>query len=317
MARYVALFFVSLSLSAGVAAANVTGGSPQRVAGQRHGGWMAPDANPKHAWMYVTSGRGNAIAIFDLQRIGTPQIGEITNVGPVPNGMALDSQGTLYVANWNGGQNGGNVEVFPAGATSPSLTLTEDLSIPLTVSVDGQANVYVVNRGSAPSIVVFPPGQTTPSQVITSSLIQDPVQIVFDSAQNLYYTDNITGISEIPAGSSQPVSLGLQGLDDPSGLIIDPVNGNFFVSETSNHKVLVYASGAVQPSYALKSSIGACSLGVGTLKGKEYIYVPDCGAGDVAVFKHDARRPLGVLNLPAPGNPPGASCIVFKPEGVP
>ena len=277
---------------------------------------MAPDVDPNHPWMYVASGRGNAIAIYDIKRLDARQIGEITDVGPVPNGLALDALGTLYVANWNGNQNGGNVEVFPAGATSPSLTLTQDLSVPLTVAVDSSGSVFVVNRGTSPSVVVFPPGQTTPSRDIASALLRGPEGMALDSAQNLYVADG-SDVTEIPVGSSQPVALNLKGLSAATGVTFDPLTGNLFVSDRGDDEVLAYAPGQVQPSYVLKASISACDLINGTMKNHEYLYVPDCFNGNVSVFRHDAKKPRTVLNIPAPGSGPGASQIVFKAAGVP
>jgi hypothetical protein len=229
--------------------------------------------------------------------------------------MTLDAQGTLYVANYNHGTFGGGVTVYPAGSSTPSLTLSQGLGAPLDVAVDTNGDVYVVNRGSPPSIVVYPPGQTTPSRSITSSLIQSPTQVLFDSARNLYFGDNNAGVSEIAFGSQQPVSLNLQGLANTSGIALDPLDGDLFVADIHFNKVFVYPPGNVQPARKLKATVQACFLGSGAIKDAEYIFVPDCGnSGNVWVFKHNASKPLTVLTLNAAG---GACCIAFKPAGVP
>jgi len=289
---------------------------PHRQPAQRYGGWMARNANPRHAWMYVASGTSSVIAIYDLASpFGPRLIGKITQGLTNPSGLAVDARGTLYAANYDNGNPEGTVVVYPPRATRPSLTLSQDLSVPLSVNVDAGGNVWVLNRGSAPSIVVYPPGQSSPSHVITTALIQYPGQIVFDSAQNAYFSDYATGVSEIANGSYQPVSINLQGLSDASGVAINSRSGDLFVSTDGPQKVLVYALGDAQPERTLKLRVTACFLSSGILKGREYIFVPDCGStGDVWIFKSGASKPLATWNFPATG---GACCIAFKPAGVP
>jgi DNA-binding beta-propeller fold protein YncE len=316
---FLAIFGCVLSgcSSSGVAPATVPAPTMTQPLSRLAASWMARDANPAHPWMYVTSGRdGNAIAIFDLAKLGTPQIGQIKQ-GLNPNGMALDASGTLYVADNDDYKGGGSVTIFPPGATTPSLTLTQGVAFANFVAVNASGDVYVVNFANPASIAVFPPGQTTPSQVISGGLIQRPASLWFDTAQNLYIADNTSGVLEVPAGTYQPRSLGLQGLSSPSGIVVDPVTGDLFVSSTRPATVQVYKPGLVAPIRKLRTSVPACVLGEGVMRGTHYVFVPDCNGSDVTVFKHEAKNATGVLSLPAPGNPPGASGIVFKPAGVP
>jgi hypothetical protein len=266
--------------------------------------------------MYVASGDSNVITIYDLDSpIGPRKIGEITDGLIDANGMALDGRGTLYVANWNEGNAGGDVTIYPAGATSPSLTLTQGLNVPIDVAVDANDDVYVANRGAAPSIVVYPQGQASPAQTITSSLIQQPAQLQFDSGQDLYFSDNNTGISELASGSQTPESLNLQGLRKPSGLALDPVNGNIFISDLDLNEVLVYAPGNVKRIRALQPAMGACLLADGRLRNVEYLFVPQCSFnGIVWVVKHNAKRALATWDF---GAGRGAASIAFKPAGIP
>ncbi len=223
--------------------------------------------------------------------------------------MSVDPQGTLYAPNWNGA----NVTIYPAMATEPSLTLTQDLTIPAAVSVDTNGDVYVANRGSAPSIVVYPQGQTTPSRVITSDLIEMPQQIAFDAARNLYISDSLMGVSELAYGSQEPTALNLQGPKRAEGIAIDPRDGNLFVSDEPSQKVFVYRPGNPQPLRATKITL-ACFLTIGTVRGGEYVFVPSCGNDDVWVMATDTRRVRGVLDFAGAGS---ACCIVIKPPGIP
>jgi DNA-binding beta-propeller fold protein YncE len=131
----------------------------------RSQGWIARDANPQHAWLYVNGEDNNVVFIYDLEKIGFPEIGKITAGVIAPFGMAVDAQGTLYVVNQHGsGSAPGTVTVYPAGSTTPSLTIAKGLNNPQGVAVDANGNVYVTNRGPAPGIAVYAAGQTTLSQ---------------------------------------------------------------------------------------------------------------------------------------------------------
>ena len=256
------------------------------------------------------------VAIYDLNATGTPKIGQITQGLSEPAGLAIDAQGALYAANYQQGKAGGGVVIYPAGAQSPSLTLTEGLSVPIDVAVDTNGDVYVANRGTAPSIVVYPAGQTTPSKTITSSLILEPTQLTFDSNRNLYFSDGEAGVSVLPHGSQQPVSLSLLGLSTPSGLALDPTIGNIFVSDLDHHQVFVYAAGTMNAMRTLRPNLQACSLSNGKIKNAEYIFVPECsGSNEVWLFKHRSKNAEETLNLNADNG--GVTWLAIKPPGVP
>src|ERR1700722_13059127 len=126
------LFAASLTFSAGALACAhpAAAFAAHHSVTQLHGGWMAKDANPKHAWIYVSGTNTNNVLIYDLAKFGTPQIGEITTGINGPRGLFLDPAGTLYVANIGSG----TVTIYPAGATTPSLTLSQGLIQPASAA---------------------------------------------------------------------------------------------------------------------------------------------------------------------------------------
>src|SRR5580700_1521047 len=66
---------------------------------ERQRGWMARDANPKHAWLYV-NGNNNIVEVYDLDaRPGPRLIGTIADGLNNLESMTVDQKGTLYVAN--------------------------------------------------------------------------------------------------------------------------------------------------------------------------------------------------------------------------
>jgi len=273
--------------------------------------------NPKHAWLYVTGETSKAVYIYDLAGFGTHLIGRITKGISQPFGLALDANGTLYVANQHASRGGhGYVTVYPPRATTPSLTLSQGLIDPQSVAVAADGDVYVANRGdgSAPAgIAIFPAGTTTMSNYITSDLLQKPIQDFFDAAGDLYISDPITGVSMIPAGSTNPIALGLQGLAQATGIALDPETGDLFVDNYGNgYELLAYAPGSVAPTRTLAGNKAGYLLTLGRMGKTLYLFDPTFYSNEVYVYKHDAKRPWTIL-----GTAENADATAFKPAGVP
>ncbi len=281
------------------------------VVHKAQGGWMKPKANPRHPWLYVSDTANNAVYIYDLDKNGASLIGAITTGLNGPFGMTIDKSGNLYVVNQNPP---GNVAIYPPGHTSPSLTLSQGLTVPQGVAVDATGKVYVMNRGSTPGIDVFPAGSSQPSEYITNNLIQNPIQDFFDGSGNLYFSDPNTGVSEIPKGSQQPVSLGLQGLSQATGIAL-ATSGNLYVNDyrpNEPYVTHVYALGRTNAKYNLKGDVAGYYLTSGSLGFRDYIFVPDWFSNRVFVYRDEFRKPYSVVDTP--GSNTGASA--FKPAGV-
>jgi sugar lactone lactonase YvrE len=278
---------------------------------------MAKDANPRHRWVYTSdSGPDNTIRIYDLDAglWGPRKIGEITDGIEASDGIYLDAEGTLYSANYKQAHHGGSVTIYPAGSTHPSLTLTQSLDEPIDATADTDGNVYVANLGYNPSIVIFPKGQATPSQVITSSLIHTPNQIVVDGLGNIFFSDQSTGVFEIPSGTTQPVSMNFKGLNFPEGIVLDPSSGMFYVSDYDNKRVYEYSPSGGQPLKTLKPSWCSYFITAGVARGHEFIFAPLCFNDDVAVFASGASQSKASFTLPDAGY---VEAIAYKPAGAP
>jgi hypothetical protein len=89
--RFVCSLLV-LSATFGVANASVSRVLPEV---RKHGGWIAPKANAKHAWPYVSSAGGDVVDIYDIEAFETPVIGQLTDGIARPVGAAIDGNGTV------------------------------------------------------------------------------------------------------------------------------------------------------------------------------------------------------------------------------
>jgi hypothetical protein len=312
MRRLSVLITVCLvAFGATVAARSATTLDGHRAVVQRHGGWMAKDANPKHPWLYVAGYSNSVVTIYDIDQLVAKKIGQITAGINGPGFLSLDSQGTLYAVQ------AGLVQIYAPGSTTPTLTLSQGLTDPGAAAADASGNVYVANdNGSASSILVYPPGQTTPSGAITSPLFSRPVAEVFDGAGDLYVSDWNLGVCMIPSGSQEPVSLGLQGGGQPAGIAVDAGTTDLFVNYfygSRQYKTLVYKPGVVHPTRRLEGNLGANGIATGHVGRSTYVFVADYYSNNVYVYTSHGSQSNTVILTDAQR----LNGIAFKPAGVP
>ena len=248
-----------------------------------------------HTYLYASGQFSNGVNVYDLSRHRFPLVSTISTGLDQPAGMALDATGRLYVVN----EGNGTVSVYKHGVMLPKATLT-GIGVPLTIAIDANGDIYVSNPEDTlhgPSIAVYTNGSTTPSYFLNGPLIAAPNQIFFDGNRNLYVIDDTTGVYERPAGSDQFTSLGLTGLGgEPSGLALDPTNGNLFESNASKqYDVRVYPAGQTAPAAVLRKTArhAVHFLTMGTLRGELYLFVPLYGVNQpVYLYPHDALQPV-------------------------
>jgi sugar lactone lactonase YvrE len=201
-----------------------------------------------------------------------------------PTGVAVDSNGNIYVANESGGpvvrhekNDRGRITVYAAGSdgnVAPIATISgaaTGLSYPIGIALDSSWNIYVANALTAntgsnpigPSITVYPAGSNgnaAPSAVIAGANtgLNYSQGIALDSAGNLYTEGYVSevgySINTYPAGSNGNVFptatiVGADtGLYGPNGIALDSA-GNIYVSNnydetTQRGSVTVYPAGS-------------------------------------------------------------------------
>ncbi len=92
----------------------------------------------------------------------------------LPDALAFDSSGNLYVAN-----DGNTVSEFAPGSTTASATYSAGVSEPDALAFDSSGNLYVANSGNS-TVSEFSPSVTTPTAggvVIQSSVESRPMLI--------------------------------------------------------------------------------------------------------------------------------------------
>jgi DNA-binding beta-propeller fold protein YncE len=212
--------------------------SPGAVQSVRHG-WISPAAK-KLKLLYVSDYTQNLILIYQQGATGNGPIGEILDGVSQPQGIAVDSSGTLYVAN----EGNNTIAEYPAGSTSPSMTLSTDITSPLDVTVDSKGVIYVI-EGSSDLVVEFKPGSDTPDAVVS---IVHPSEGTNAKNDDLFVTHNQSSVGRVD--QCKPLKtkckdLGI-GVEFAQGIALD-LKGNLLVGDYFGGVIDIYAPGTNTP----------------------------------------------------------------------
>jgi DNA-binding beta-propeller fold protein YncE len=113
-----------------------------------------------------------------------------TNPLNEPQGLAVASNGDLYVAN----SGDSNILVFgPSYSTLPALTIIQGVSRPSGVAFDTQGNLWVSNYG-ANSITEYINGVQSASATITDGILA-PQAIAIDGLDDLWVENNNSNVT--------------------------------------------------------------------------------------------------------------------------
>ena len=230
-----------------------------------------PDASRYAGLLYVSDvfAQGVFVCPTGNLRVGfQPPTAQLEGVS-TPTQLAIDSSGTVYVANGQIDTSGdGSVAVFPRGQLSPSRTLTSGLNTATGVAVDANDNVYVSNKYLG-TVSVFTSGGSQPSETIAGGGLKGPDGLAVDRENDLFIADSSAiAVFEVPAGSTTPKMLTLKGLTRPVGVAVDS-RGTLYVSNLNaqSSNVVVFAPGASSPERTLTIPYAPGNSGIGEAMG--------------------------------------------------
>jgi hypothetical protein len=165
-------------------------------------------------------------------------------------GLVFNAAGDLFVANCATcltGQAGTNnvIEIKP-GARKPSVTITDGITFPFALAIDGSGTLYASNLGCySPSctgqVSEYQQGYTSgnPSLVID---VKYPLGLALDGSQNLYVANcevcstGQTGNDQVlvyPRGSTTPSRTITTGINEPVAMALDS-RGDLYVANCIN-----------------------------------------------------------------------------------
>jgi sugar lactone lactonase YvrE len=246
-------------------------------------------ARDRHGNIYVASDTGNQIKVYAPGTVGTAPA-PLRNIQGAdtklhrPNGLAVDYQGNLYVAERGGPTNASAVLKFAPGADGnvapiaviPSrmpppgemAAVNTRLDIASGVALDYDGSIYVVTcpeflRPGESKLLRFDPGASgdvAPVAEITMGL-SEPQQVALTLDGSIYVTNrrnpSITVHAPEPVADVAPTrTITSADLVDPRGIAIDGAD-RIFVAEPDQNSVLVFdagASGNVAPLRRIQGS---------------------------------------------------------------
>jgi sugar lactone lactonase YvrE len=206
-----------------------------------------------------------------------------------PDGIAVDSSGNLYVAD----QQNSRVLYYPAGSTTATRVYGQmgsftggagnnggisanSLNAPYGLALDSSGDLYVADFGNY-RVLYYPSGSTTATRVygqggsfttntannggISANSLNLPNAVVLDSNGNLYVADQSNNrVLFYPSGSTTATQVygqagsfttntsnnggvSANSLNLPTAVVLDS-NDNLYVADQSNNRVLFYLSGS-------------------------------------------------------------------------
>ncbi|CAF2130588.1 unnamed protein product, partial [Rotaria magnacalcarata] len=217
---------------------------------------------------------------------------------------------TMWLRACTGGLcwNASAITVFGTGASGGTA---DHLNNPYYLTIDSSYSFYVadysnhrvqkIDAGSMFAKTVA--GQANTAWGSTALYLNSPTYLIVDSGGNLYVSDSqnhrvqyftngtMTGVTIAGTGSS---GASLNQLNTPYGLVHDSSTGKLYISDTNNHRIMCYLSGASA------GTVVAGGNGAGTLNNQLYypmgLYL-DVSSNSLFIANSNAHNILrGVVN---------------------
>jgi len=270
-------------------------------AGTRDGAMQLLSSGSTILTTEMLTGSGTAAQLSIDPSVTTP--GSLGS-GLIPQGVAADLSGNLYVADASANQV--DKIVISSNTSSPLIT---GLSNPNQVAIDGAGNLYVADTGNN-RIVELPAGGAT---VNLGTGLVAPQGVAVDSVGNLYIADTGNSrIVEIIANGGPQVVFPVNGLLHPTHIAFDTAN-DLFIADTGNNRVVEFSSSLGQTVVSFGSSVTSLTpVGLG-LDAAGDLYVADsAGLQVLELLAGTAQTNIVLSNLLAPADVTvGSSASVY------
>ena len=280
-------FTTNTANNGGVSANSLS--APSEVALDSNGNLYVADTGNARVLFYP-AGSTTATAVYgksgSFTRTGCSEVTANSLCGPW--GVALDSNGNLYVADTNNGR----VLFYPAGSTTATQVYGQGGSFttngcnkvnantlcgPWAAAPDSNGNLYIADSGNS-RVLFYPAGSTTPTQVygqasftvnvpnkkgVSAISLSAPGRVTLDSSGNLYVADRSNNrVLEFPAAAVTltPPSLAFGNVVAAAA---SPAKSVTLLN--AEHEALVFGNIAASGDFAVSSTTCGSTLAVGKI----------------------------------------------------
>jgi large repetitive protein len=258
-------------------------------------GWLSKRARTSKQLVYVADGFSNKVVVYPAGDPYPSPIGEISFGVSEPEGMWVDGDGDLFVANT--GNN--TVEAFRHNHTTPYLIISQsypghDFGSTSNVILDAYSNVWVA--GLDGTVTEYAYGTSNAVETLTSGLSM-PIGMTFDRKGYLYVT-NITpfGYSNVNqyapgwvTGNILPLVYGASRI---GGMLFDKAQ-NIYIADPINNLIQIYAKGSNTPTSRISSGL-ARPVFIAFDK-NDNLYVQNYFANNVTAYAYGGTEPIATI----------------------
>ena len=219
-------------------------------------------------------------------------------IGTQPRGLFVNSNNTVYVANY---QNG-HVLIWLEGSPSPSTTIVTNSSVPYSLFVSPMGDIYVDNGNLYARVDIWRENATSYlSTLNTVAACYSLFMVTNDSIycsladqhrvikRSLNSSDTQT---PIVAGTGCPNNLP-STLFRPQGIFVT-INFDLFVADTNNHRIQLFRSGQLNGTTLVSREVsGTMQLHKPTaviLDADQYLFIVDCDKNRIVGSGPDGFR---------------------------
>jgi len=210
-----------------------------------------------------------------------------------PQGVAVDGQGNVYIADMAGNA----IREWNAVTQQMTAIVSSGLSGPTAVAVDGFGNVYLADSGNN----AIKEWMAANQQVVTLvSGLNNPSGVAVDGQGNVYFSDTgNNAIEEWSAASQQVTALVDSGLSRPTGVAVD-VQGNVYFADSGNNTIKEWVAGGSVTALELSGLNDPTGVAV---DGWGNVYLADTGNNAIKQWNAGSQQlatlALSGLNAPA------------------
>lgn len=218
----------------------------------------------------------------------------ITSGLSAPQGVAVDAQGNVYIADTGHSA----IQMWNPGTRQLTTLISAGLINPVGVAVDTYGNIYVADTGNH---AIEEWNAATQQMAPLVPGLASPYGVAVDAQGNVYFSDSANHvIEEWIEATGQVVPLVASGLTDPLGVAVDGI-GNLYFADAGTNAVEQWSIGA-------QRSIASVSAGLNqptgvALDGQDNVFFSDAGNNAIKHWNVASQQVITVvssgLNNPA------------------